>query len=292
MAIRTLHYTVGLVSLIREIRYTISRMKAEPLASGYLPKFVALRDEAKALLLQEIDILEEMSDGQASVDHADEDLDFFAGRVWRTVDDSTSGNTRKQLKTSLFKGLSLSRFRRPRLGAELVAQTGWESALKNSQVPQLVALAPEAGPLVQAGLDAASARTMASQKNREFRDLGGRKQFIDKVNATRNDAHGGLSKAAFENPTLSNDFGDSFFAGEPPKDAEETLDDVKADIVALENQLKERQTTLAAMEADAANAAKLDENRKAKAQTLSGLEEQKAALEKAIADLQTELEKK
>jgi len=289
---RTLPYSVGLIALIRELWYTICQMEGEAPAATHHPIFVGLHQEARTLLLPaELDILEGISGADATVDKADGGLDGFAGRVARAVDDVAESKTRKKLKTNLFKGQPLSKFRRPVLGGQLLAQTAWGSALQASGIATLIALAPEAEPLVIRGHEASRRRTTAAQRNREFRDVGMRKQFIDRVNAARALAHGDLSRAPFVDPTLPSDYADSFWLGDPPSDDEETIDDVKAAITELKAKLDERAQQLARMEAEAALAAKIEAEQQAKQTDLDALEAQKAELEKKIAGIRDELKK-
>jgi hypothetical protein len=289
---RTISYTIGILSLLREIWYTVCQMREEPLASPHLQTFEDLYQEAKDTLLpSELSVTEEVESSQVKVDRADGDLDRFAGRVSRAVDDIPDPNTKKQYKTNLFKGQPLSKFRRPVLGGQLLAQSAWASTLAQSNVPALVALADEADPLVKKGQDAFQARTEAQQQNRQFRDVGARKQFIDKLNGARRLAAGALSKVAHGSPTLPNDYADRFWRTEPAADEEESLDDVNAAIEELTAKLAEREDQRKKMEAAAAAAAQLEAERQAKERSLGSFLEQKATLDKQIADLQKALEK-
>lgn len=85
-------------------------------------------------------------------------------------------------------------------------------------VPALAALAPEAETHVAAGNAATLLRDNAQQANRTFRDVGERKQFIDKLNANRKEIHGALAKLPFEHPNLPTDFADGFFYSEAARD--------------------------------------------------------------------------
>jgi len=292
MAARILRSRIALLSLLREIRYSLSRFISEPLAAAYVPVFQDLRSECKKVILAEIDILEEISDANAAVDKADQDLDDFAGRVSRAVEDYTGGNPAHPLRDHLFKGLSLSRFRRPVLGKQLGQMAAWGSPLANTKSPPLVALAAELDPLIIAGTAAAKLQDDSAKTNREFRDVGTRKQFIDKVNANRKESHGALAKLPFEKPGLPSDFADRFYRSEPEADEEETMEDVKAAITELKTELAKREAELTKMEADAEAAAQADAARKAKEQSLAALEAQDAELREKIAAMKAELEKK
>ncbi|MDI1478590.1 hypothetical protein [Polyangium sp. y55x31] len=284
MAARSLAYRIGLFTLLRELQYTLSRARQEPHAAVYVPVFQGLHEEWKLVLLEEIEILDAVSRAQATVDKADGALDGFAGRVSRTIDDTTDGNTRKQLRTALFKNKPLGKFRRPVLAGQLDSMSDWAETLAKCGVPALVALAPEAEEFVSAGKDAEQLRKAAQASNRDFRDVGKRKQFIDKVNAARKEAHGGLGKLPFQNPALPQDFADGFFYREPPREQEETIDEVKTSIAELTAQLEERNALLKKLEEEAEAEARAAEEQRAQAQAVEQLEAQaKALLEQAAA---------
>jgi hypothetical protein len=291
MGARVLAYRIGFFVLLREIQYSLSQMSQEPLAAAYVPPFQALRDEWQTVLLEEIGILDQISQAQAAVNKADRALDVFAGSVSRAIDDNTDGKTRKQLRTALFKNKALSKFRRPVLSSQLLAMTDWSDILIKCGVAALVALAPKADQLVNAGQAADALRSDAQQQNRQFRDVGARKQFIDKVNAARQDAHGGLGKLPFQNPTLPQDFGEGFFYSEPPRDEEETIDEVQSSIVELSAQLEERQALLKKLEDEAASEAHAEKDRKAKEQQAEDLEAQAQALLDQAAALKAQAKK-
>lgn len=289
---RTIPYTIGMFGLLREIWYTVAQMREEPLAAPYLPTFEAIYGEAKSNLLPaELGVIENIEVAQVKVDRADGSLDGYAGRVSRSVDEVGDPKTKKQLRINLFKGLPLSKFRRPVLGGQLLAQTGWGKALADSKVPSLIALAPEADPLVKKGEDASKARTDAHQANRQFRDVGARKQFIDKLNGLRRETDGALSKLAHDDPTLPNDYADRFWRTEPASEEEETIDDVKAEIAALETRTAELNKKVTQMEADAAAAAEIEAQRKANADARAALLAKREELDKQIAALDAELNK-
>lgn len=284
MSARILSYSLGLFSLLREILYSQGQIAQEPLAAAYIPIFQNLRAEWQTILLEEITHIDKVTLAQASVDKADFGIDSFSGRVSYLVNEHTDGNTRKQLRTALFKNKSLTKFRRPVLGGQLDAMRDWSDILKNCGIPALVLLADEAAALVEAGNNAAQQRDDAQLANRNFRDIGARKQFIDKCNAARKEMHGALAKLPFQQTNLPNDFADRFFATGRVSDEEETIDEVKASIEALQDQLAERTALLKKLEEEAENAAREKEERQAKAEEADSLEAQaKELLAKAAA---------
>ncbi len=291
MGIRIIAYRVGFFILLREIQYSLSQMSHEPLAAAHVPAYQALREEWKLVLLEEISILDELSQAQAAVDKADRALDVFTGRVSNAVDENTDGKTRKQIRLALLKGKTLGKFRRPVLNSQLLAMVDWSDTLTKCGVPALMALAQEAEVLTAAGKAAEGLRAAAQKKNRDFRDVGMRKQFIDKVNATRKETHGLLGKLPFQNPALPQDFAQGFFYSDPPKNDEETIDEVKTSIEELQAQLVERNAQLKKLEEDAANEAKAALEQAAEDQTVEDLEAQGQALLKKAAALKASRKK-
>lgn len=289
MGIRVLAYRVGLFILLREIQYTISQMRHEPLAAPHVPGHQALRDTWKLVLLEEIEILDELSEAQAAVDKADKAIDAFCGRVSSGVNEHTDGNTRKQIRFALFKNKTLAKFRRPVLAGQLLAFTEWSVTLAKCGVPALVAMAKEAGELTVVGKSAEALRIAARNRNRDFRDVGTRKQFIDKVNATRKETHGILARMPFENPALPQDFARGFFYTDAPRSEEETIDEVKTSIEELEAQLVERNAQLKTLEEEALAEANAEAERAEQEKSLLDIRAQARELLKKAEELEAKL---
>lgn len=288
MPARILAYGTSLLALLREIQYTLARASNEPLAAAFVTTFQSHRQGWQTVLLAEIACLDELAIAQAAVNKADQGIDGFAGRTSRAVDDHTDGPTRKQIRTALFKNKSLSKFRRPVLGGQLDAMRDWSDTLSKCGVPALVALAPEANALVAAGDAASNMRDNAQRANRDFRNVGQRKQFIDKLNASRKETHGGLAKLPFEHPNLPVDFADGFFFSEPVREQEETIDEVKTSIEQLETQLDQRRALLKQLEEEAESEVRADQERQARAQAIDDLEAQAKALLDQVAALKAQ----
>src|SRR6185295_6405416 len=73
----------------------------------------------------------------------------------------------------------------------------------------------EAHPLGAPHANAAvAARDNARQANREFRDVGERRRWVDRMNAARKEVYGTLAKLPHEGLGLPSDFADQFFLSE------------------------------------------------------------------------------
>lgn len=292
MAARTLPYSLGLFSVLREILYTLSRVTEDPLAAPFAPSFESLRVEWKEVLHEEIDILDGIARADATADRVDTTIDAFATKVSRTVDDNSTGPTRKRLRQALFKGKPLSKFSRPVLGSQLDAMTDWATTFAESGISQVAALVSEYEPLILLGKQADDKRKAALKRNRDFRDIGRRKQFIDKLNAKRQETAGILAKLPFEHPELSSDYADGFFAREAPRDDEPTIDEVKESILTLESRIAEQRALLKKLEDEAEAERQAEAARLAQATQAEELEAQAKALLEQAAELKKRATKK
>ena len=100
-----------------------------------------------------------------------------------------------------------------------------------------------------------------------------------------------LGKLPFQNPALPQDFAQGFFYSDPPKNDEETIDEVKTSIEELQAQLVARSAQLAKLEEDAANEARAAQDEAAEDQTVEDLEAQGQALLKKAAALKASRKK-
>lgn len=272
--------------------YTLSRVTEDPLAAPFAPSFESLRVEWKEVLHEEIDILDGIARADATADKVDTTIDTFSTKASRTVDDNSTGATRKRLRQALFKGKPLSKFSRPVLGSQIDAMLDWAGTLSESGIPQLAALVHEYEPLIILGKQADDRRKAALKRNRDFRDIGRRKQFIDKVNAKRQEAAGALAKLPFEHHGLSSDYADGFFARETPRDDEPTIDEVKETILTLEARLAEQRALLKKLEDEAEAERQAEAARATQATQAEELEAQAKVLLEQAAELKKRAGKK
>ncbi len=267
-------------------------MNEDPLVHVFASSFDQLRAEWKEIHAEEIEILEALASADASADKVDHSLDAFATRVSRTVDDNSTGATRKRIRQALFKGKPLSKFSRPVLSTQLDAMLDWAPTLAGSGITQLAALVPEYESLMLLGKQAQERREAAATRNRHFRTIGRRKQFVDKLNAKRQETAGALAKLPFEHPELPSDYADGFFAREAARDDEPTIDEVKEAIVTLETRLAEQQALLKKLEDEAEAERQAEAARLARATQAEELEAQAKALLEQAAELKKRAGKK
>jgi hypothetical protein len=294
MAVRLIKPTVSILTLILEVRYTISRAQADARAAFCIPLFEPLRTQCLSVQQQELEGLEALSYAQAHVDAGDEGIDDFASRLSKALLNITKDDRKHTLYLHYFGNKSLSVFLRPKLGAQLSAMKAWVDSLTTSPFPALQTMAAELVELITRADIALAARAEAQARIRKFRNVGARRQLFDTVNVARKKAEGELATLAIETPGLSSDYPDHFFrsAPESPEALDPTIESLTEEIADLELKLVAARTQLTTLQEAAVNAKKEAEERAADEAKLADLNKQGAELEKEKQALRERLEKR
>ena len=284
--------TVGLLTLLIELRYTLSRLIANPLTAAFVPAFQALRTQWTAVQAQEISLNEALSDAKAQVDIADAALDDFARRFSNAILALTGQSYTDELYTHYFK-VPLAQLARPTLRGPLQTMIGWLVSLADPACPPtLAAMAPELKTLTDAGTAAQNARDALVLKIRSFRDVGERAQLFDAVNAERKHTEGALKKLGLATKGLPTTFSNEFFkpseAEDPPP---ETVASVTDEITALGAQVTERNKRLDELKKEAADEATAAATKAQKQAQLDALNADIEAKKKQAQALKDELDK-
>jgi chromosome segregation ATPase len=173
--------------------------------------------------------------------------------------------------------------------------TKWPESFSKSEHASLQALGPELVPLLAEGSAAAAGKKSAERQRDEFRDLGARKRFIDRVNAARKEAYGSLSTLPHKHTGLPSSFADQFFrrdttAGEV--DEEPTIEEIEQEVASLRAQLEERERLLDQLKEAATQAATREQERAAAEAKLAQLEQEMADKQREAEAIRAELAKK
>lgn len=294
MAVKTLKFRLGMLSLLPHPTYTLSRLKAHPQGVPHGVRFEVLRDEGRQVLLQELDHLEVMAKAQARVVAIDFRLDEFASRLSKVLLILTADNRTNPLYKHYFD-VPLSQLTQPVLNVQLETMRKWQVSLSKSPQAALSAMEPELAALITEANAAVAERDNARQANREFRDVGERRQWVDRLNAARKEVYGALAKLPHEGLGLPSDFADQFFLSEPEREEEAEADSVEA----LKVEVASVGAALARVKARLAKAeaAEADKQHKAAAEAralqeaeLAKLNQEAVVLEQKRAALQAQLE--
>ena len=222
MSARLLNPRSSLLALLGDIRYTLSRIRADPLAERFLSTFEGLRHEWTAVQAQEIENQEELSDAQALVDLVDLQLTAFASRASTAVHALVKDDRNHPLYLHFFGENSRSVLSRPRLGIEMLEMRPWLVSMETSPHPSLQVMAAELGSLVVTAEKAVMALEAMRARVRAFYDGGARRKLFDRCNEARQSTHEALAKIVLEKVGLPSEYAGGFFranAGEamPPE---------------------------------------------------------------------------
>jgi hypothetical protein len=190
-------FNTSLGQIRQHIVYTLTRVTIDPRGASFVERYKALREEWKALQLQEFDLQDNRTEVSARLEAQDDSLDSFTDRVG----DASAGNDR--FRTMLFGDKTPSAFKRPIAGVQLKAMETWPSTLSSPDAPaNLQVFAGEASELVKTALETAANKEESNRKLKEFYAIGAKKKFIDKLNLLRDETHRHFSQLVSEHPEL------------------------------------------------------------------------------------------
>ena len=152
----------------------------------------ALRAELAVLAVTEQHLKDAKIEASAQIDALDLRLDPVVDRLSNALLDRTNQNRDAELYQRYFGSKRPHEVKKPVLGVELTIVRDFLSSLLSSTDAGLKAIGQELEKLVAAATKAETAYGDADSKLRDFRKVGERKAFIDKVNHTRQLTHGEL----------------------------------------------------------------------------------------------------
>ncbi|EYF05076.1 hypothetical protein [Chondromyces apiculatus] len=289
MALRTLKSSTAMITLMPHPTFTTSQLKAYPHGAPYVALFEALCDEGKEVIVHEIEHAQAVAEAQALVVRVDAKLDAFAGRLSTTLLD-LAGNDRKSGLYLHYFPKALNETTRPVLGDQLDTMKKWLLSLTKSNHAALTALVSELTALLTEADTVKAARDAALHAKREFRDVGERQEWLDRLNAARKDVYGQLSKLPHEHKELPPNFADRFFLADQRRDSEEdTVESVQAELELNRQAVLELEARLVEVQAAEAEAQQEADARAAQEAALVEMDKAVAALNKQRAQLRSQL---
>lgn len=282
-----------LIALLHEhIGFTFRRLRHNPLTKS-LPitaTFEVLLADCGPIQQTETDLSDQVDDRIIEVAAVGVSLDQFAERVSVEALRLTNNNREHELYVHYFNDKPLHLFTKPVTGKQLTAMRKWPGSLGSSPHPTLLALAPELPPLLKEAEGVLLSKEIAEQKKSEFREVGERRAFVERVNAARKEAYGILSTLPHKHVGLPLNFADQFFRRDRAKPEEEvTLPALEEEISQLKEELEGKEALRvelkAAEEKAAKEAAEADAARKAAKVELAALQKELAEKQKHAAAL-------
>ena len=167
----------------------------------------------------------------------------------------------------------------------------WLLSLTKSNHAELTALVPELTALLTEADTVKAARDGALHAKREFRDVGERQAWLDRLNAARKDVYGQLSKLPHEHKDLPPNFAERFFLVDQRRETEEedTVESVQAELELNRQAVLELEARLVEVQAAEAEAQQEANARAAQEAALVEMDKAVAALNKQRAQLRAEL---
>lgn len=265
--------------LRKQIAATGRRLRANALTLALATRFDDLLAKWTVINEAELDHADKVDDAVINVTAVDGELNAFVQHTSSAA--ILSGNGRDSaFYQHLFKGKPVNLFVKPVLNEQLESMKAWVVPLQKSEHPALTALGAELPALLEKADKAAETRVQAEQAEKEFREVGDRKTFIDEVNAARKETYGVLATLPHKHPGLPSRFADQFFKRYRPRREAPDLESVEASIEKLKKEL-------------AAQEKLREELLAAEAQEKALAEEQaKLAAKEKLAAIQREIEQK
>lgn len=287
MQIPTMSANYPLVSVRRELRYTLVRLRPLPWASSQLLAFEALLKQCDTLIAQETKLRDGLEDAEAQLDQVDGELDVLALYIEKFIRASMGGGPRDLLLKALFQGQSPSRFVRPQLGEELDHVRTWPALLAGAPLAKLVALGTDVESLLKR-IDTVMATHAKAASDVAAFALNVHGPFVAKVNGERQS----LGGEAMKQKRLDGSDGDIGLFRKLTKSRAKsvvTLGSIDGLIHEAEAELAVLKTQKAELEADAKAEAEALAERKRKEAELQELRKQEAEAKEKAKALRSEL---
>jgi hypothetical protein len=251
MALLTIRYEISLSALREELMKTAARLRAHPQTTTKAADYDLLLKELEKLAAKEQQLKDEKLEADAQIDALDMMLDPQVDRLSNALLDRTGQQRDSELYQRYFGVKRPHEVKKPVLGEEVQIVKDFVPSLLASSDAGLLAIGQELDKLVKAAQKAETAYSEAASKLRDFRKVGERKAFIDKVNQKRKLTHGELAQMPHTpGSTLPRDFASGFFGHS--KQRVVTIENLRAQIAEKEAELAELREDLKAAEAAAA----------------------------------------
>lgn len=282
MTARLLPYDLPLEKALDELVYTMAKLTAHPLTRSFASSAQVKFEDCKKLLLTEIDLQVQRITAQANEEYADDRLNDQVDQFDTRINSLPIG-TQAAIRQLFFRGKSPSYIKRPILGRQLELMRSWLLLLQEASTPKELQDLYNALSEHIAAADAASlAKDQASQAARQFRLVGERKQFIDGLNAWRQELHAELDKLSSQHATLPRHFASSFFrSGYTPSvtlSLDEEISQINGSLEETRNRAVELEARLQTLLEEKARRDTEEEERKRDLAELEELEQRLASL--------------
>lgn len=258
---RTLATNTSAFKLAEEILHTSSLLRAYPFLATEVAAFDALLTEWYGLVQQETALVRELSDAEARAIVVDDGFDFLCVAISSTLLAESGGNRKAPAYQRYFGSAPPSKLKRPVLGEQLEVMRTWTPSLTSAQ--SSAALQQYGKQLAQrvTEADAAVAALSEAKRKRADFEMGPRKAFVDRLNATRQALYGRLAELPHRHPerNLPRDFATRFFLRDE-RDRAPSIPTVEQTILRLRERLHKQEELLARLVEEEEEEARLRED--------------------------------
>ncbi len=286
---RTLPIETPIDELSEELYYTTAHLQAYPFLEAQTAQHEVLILDWTQFMLIEAALMRALMRAGALMVVADVQLDLLCTVIEGTIRVESGGQRKSLIHQRYFGNIQPSRFKRPVLGEQLDTMRTWIPSLAGPQSsPTLQACGGQlTGRVAQA--DAAKAAEVEALRNLADHQIGPRKTFIDKLNASRHALYGQLAELPHSQPDLGlpPDFAHHFFLRETRR-RKPTITTLERDIARMQGQLQQAEAELARLVEEAEKETRhYEDTELAEAEAeLAAIEQQRVEAAARIAELQ------
>ncbi len=277
-----------------EILHTRIALESYPYFPAELTAFQAFEQGFDALFKQSLVLGDTTLQCTFNAKRCDGHLNVITNEVAYRISDIADSKQRDMVRKTLFGHKKPSAFRKPILGGQLKAMSGWPLPLSALSVDSLKSYAPAVQSAVEKGQAAEHALADAIAAESHFYAFGAYRAFLDSLNASRNELEGKAAAYRHAHPELNlpKDFEKLFFKARDRYE-EPTSDELFEEAAALETKAAKMKARAEALKAEelAEEKARLEAEEGAKLAELSAAEAEAAALAAKIAAMKAGLAK-
>ncbi|GAB4514038.1 MAG: hypothetical protein Tsb0020_32430 [Haliangiales bacterium] len=272
--------------------HTSALLSSYPFLSELSAQFDALYEGWNTLFEQELALLRRQRAAEASVIVVDEALDFLCAAIAATILAESGGDRKSVTYQRYFGAARPSQLKRPVLGKQLDVMRSWIPSL--SAADSSAALREYGQQLAERVAEADAAVIALAEAEREQADfeVGGRKRFIDDLNATRMRIHGEIAELAHRSTErrLSGNFPRRFFLRGRVA-ARTSINDLERKVLRARERLRRYEDQLARLieDEERADDKRQDAEVEAAQAAMDELERQQAALAAQQAEISERL---
>lgn len=291
---RTLEHDMPTIELQHERVYTFAQLQAQPFTQTLASAFMALETDRQQVVALENRLLEQQFLAAAMVDVAVLGLGLAVDHFLHALLVVVNNERQAALYQRFFDKYRPSELKRMVISEQLTIVRPWPRTL--AELPQEVlhqhGLALEAA--VAKADQAITAEAETERAVDDFREVGERKNFVDRFNALRKVTFGKLAEMVHMHPeyNLPRDFPEQFFLRER-RPRTPTIEGVQETIDRLERELARQQELLSTLEEarEKSEQARLTAERNLAAQELAVIEAETAKAMARAAELKSIINK-